>query len=301
MHQRFRPLADRTRSFITKPVLDQLARPSLGGPDAAAQLLLRLEYQRLRREGVELPGPGAAGFKAYSQSDEDGILWYIFSLIGDGSKRCVEICAGNGIECTSANLLLNHGWLGLLVDGDAHNVAAGREFYATSPLTYVYPPRFEQAWITRASVNEVVSNAGFTEEIDLLTIDLDGVDWWIWDALTVVEPRVVVVEYQDILGPDRCVTVPYADDFDGYAVGSTQGLPNFAGASLAAFAKLGRSRGYRLVAINRYGYNAFFVRDRDAADVLPELAVADCFSHPKVVEGMSRRYPAVADAPWQEV
>lgn len=301
MRRSLRPLADRTRSFLSKPVLDHLERPPLGGPDTVAQLSLRLEYQRLRREGAALPGPAAAGFKAYSQADEDGILWYIFWLIGDGSKRCVEICAGDGIECLSANLLINHGWQGLLIDGDADNVRRGREFYARHPLTYVHPPRFEQAWITRGGVNEVVTGAGMSGEIDLLTIDLDGVDWWIWDALTDVDPRVVVVEYQDILGPERSVTVPYADDFDGYAVGSTEGLPNFAGASLAAFVKLGRSRGYRLVAVNRYGYNAFFVKEAEAADLLPEVAAADCFTHPKVIHGMSARFPAVADAPWEQV
>jgi hypothetical protein len=81
----------------------------------------------------------------------------------------------------------------------------------------------------------------------------------------------------------------------------TDGLPNFSGASLTAFDKLARRKGYRLVAINRYGYNAFFLRDELAPREIPTLEVKDCFSHPKVVQGMRERFPLIKDCPWVEV
>jgi hypothetical protein len=130
---------------------------------------------------------------------------------------------------------------------------------------------------------------------------MDGVDYWIWEAITACTPRVVVLEYQDILGPVRAVTVPYADDFNAWQYSTTGGMPNFCGASLAAFVKLARKKGYRLVGCNRYGFNAFFVRNPLGEKQLPEVEVASCFKHPKVLEGMRDRFPLVQGMPWVEV
>jgi hypothetical protein len=270
-------------------------------PDAATQIQLAVTYRRLVDEGRPLPRISDVGFKCCSQTDEDGILLFLFAVLGATEKLSVEICAGNGIECNSANLILNHGWHGLLVDGDPALVEQGQAFYRQSPQTYVYPPKFVCAWVKRSTVNDLVSTNGFRGEIDLLSLDLDGIDYWIWEALTAVTPRVVVLEYQDILGPDRNWTVPYADDFSAKSYPMTDGMPNFAGASLGAFVKLGRRKGYRLVGTNRYGYNAFFIRNGLGDNVLPEIDVKECFTHPKVIQGMRERFPTVKDLPWVEV
>lgn len=241
------------------------------------------------------------GFSAYSQTDEDGILLYLFSVVGATSRLVVEICAGDGMECNAANLILNHGWHALLVDGEPRHIVTAGQFYARSRRTRIFPPKIVQAWITRDSVNQVIRDGGFSGEIDLLSLDLDGVDYWIWEAITAVSPRVVVLEYQDILGPDRLWTVPYADDFVASAHSMTGAMPNFAGASLGAFTKLAHSKGYRLIGVNRYGYNAFFMRNDVGFEQFPEILVADCFSHPKTLEGMASRFPLVANMPWVEI
>lgn len=268
--------------------------------DTVSQIQLKLTYQRLLAEQRSLPKVNEVGFQCHSQADEDGILLYLFSIIGTSNRQCVEICAGDGIECNTANLILHHGWHGLLVDGNPRNVRRGAQHYARSRATYVYPPKFVHAWVTRHSVNEIISASGFPNDMDLLSLDLDGVDYWIWEALEAV-PRVVVLEYQDILGPERSWTVPYSDDFRYQDYPTTDGMPNFAGASLAAFVKLGHQKGYRLVGVNRYGYNAFFVKRGIGEGVLPEIQVRDCFGHPKVVWGMKTRFPTVQDLPWVEV
>jgi len=269
--------------------------------DASTQILLRLAYRDLLRSGKELPRLSDVGFQVFSQTDEDGILLYIFSILGTHDKTCVEICAGDGIECNSANLIINHGWHGLLVDGNVKMIKKGREFYWKNHSTYVYPPLLVHAWVTRDGVNELIRKNGFEGEIDLLSLDLDGVDYWIWEAIEIVRPRVVVLEYHDIIGPDRALTVPYSDNFDAYKYPVTDGTPNFFGASLPAFVKLGTRKGYRLVGCNRLGYNAFFVRRGLGEAELPEIAIADCFKHPKVIEGMRERFPIVKDFPWVEV
>jgi hypothetical protein len=255
----------------------------------------------LADSGNSLPGLSEVGFKAFSQADEDGILLYIFSIIGTKNKKSVEICAGDGVECNTANLVIHHGWSGLLVDGDEELVKQGQTFYRNNRLTYVYPPIFVHSWITRDTVNEVIRENGFEGEIDLLSIDMDGVDYWIWESIEAIEPRVVVVEYQDIIGPEKSLTVPYKDDFNAYDYPTTRGMPNFCGASLLAFVKLARRRGYRLVGCNRYGYNAFFIKNPVAEKEIPEISIEECFKHPKVLWGMKERFPLVKDFPWVEV
>jgi hypothetical protein len=268
-------------------------------PDAATQLLLRERYRELTGR---LDRPlSEYGFSAYSQTDEDGILLYLFARLGIEHRTAVEICAGHGIECNTANLILNHGWDALLLDGDAANVRRGREFFSRAPQSRVFPPEFAQEWITRDNVNSTVEKYGFRGEVDLLSLDLDGVDWWIWKALTTIAPRVVVLEYQDILGPERSWTVPYADDFSSTSYSFTDGMPDFAGASLSAFARLGTQKGYRLVGVNRYGYNAFFVRNDLGDDILPAVEPRHCFTHRKNLDGMRTRFSKVARLPWEEV
>jgi hypothetical protein len=309
--------AHRVRNYLTAPTIEAIGKvPSAvpaalssafpavipaAGPDAAAQVQLRLTYQQLVAAGHPLPRLGDVGFQCFSQTDEDGILLFLFAVLGTTNKLCAEICAGNGIECNTANLILNHGWHGLLVDGNQRKVERGKRFYAKSPHTYVYPPQFIHSWVTRDNVNALFRENGLEGEIDLLSLDLDGIDYWAWDAIEAVQPRVVVVEYQDCLGPDRAWTVPYADDFSASAYPTTNSLPNFCGASLPAFVKLGRRKGYRLVGVNRLGFNAFFVKSGEGDALLPEIDARECFGHPKVVWGMRERFPTVKDLPWVEV
>lgn len=145
-------------------------------------------------------------------------------------------------------------------------------------------------------VRELCVKNGFEVEVDLFSLDIDGVDYWIWQSLKAISPRVVVVEYQDILGPEKALTVPYKPDFNRFDVHE-----DFNGASLKAFVKLAKEKSYRLVGVNRYGFNAFFVKNGLCEDVLPEIEVASCFNHPKVKKGVTERYPAVKDLPWVEV
>jgi hypothetical protein len=253
------------------------------GASKGEQILLRLKYQELLRQRAELPTFADAEFRCYSQMGDDGILWYLFSLIGTTNKKCVEICAGDGIECNTANLIINDGWVGLLFDGNEENTRRGERFYAICPETLFSPPTLVNAWITAENVNSLIRDAGFAGEIDLLSLDMDGVDYWIWRAIDVIRPRVVVVEYNISLGPELAVTVPYNPDFVWQATpGSSDFRDWYFGASLAAFAKLGREKGYRLVGSLRHGLNAYFIRSEISPDILPEITPASCFESPLI-------------------
>lgn len=262
-----------------------------------SQILLKLKYREFLESG-HFPSLQDVEFRNFSENGEDGILLYLFSLIGTTNQRAIEICAGDGRQCNAANLIIHHGWDGLLFDGDAQKVDFGKKFYSSHPDTKNWPPKFIQAWVTAENVNQLVNEAGFTGEVDLLSLDIDGQDYWVWKELNCVTPRIVVLEYQDILGPDRCLTVPYDPNF--IATFGPHG-PNYCGASLGAFVKLGRQKGYRLIGCQRYGYNAFFLRNDVGLDVFPEILAKDCFIHPKVKFGIENRYPNVAGDEWVEV
>jgi hypothetical protein len=238
------------------------------------------------------------GFRVHSQYEEDGILLFIFSLIGTTNKKCIEICAGDGIECNTANLILNHRWIGLLCDGKEKNVIKAKEFYSKHPDTRYWPPTIAKEWITKDNVNKLIEGNGFTGEIDLLALDIDGVDYWLWKEITVISPRVVVLEFNSLWGPDVSVTVPYSDNF---ATEFTQYGSDYAGASLKAFVKLNREKGYRLVGTNAIATNAFFIRNDISCSWLPEIDTSDCFEHPRARFGMKQRLPGVKNKEWVEV
>jgi hypothetical protein len=200
----------------------------------------------------------AERFSFSSQNDEDGLVLALFKRIGMTNCRFVELgCGMNGGN--SGFLASEMGWQGLMVDArdDAirkivirftgHNVTA------------------RHLALTCDNVNPLIEECGFTGEIDLLSIDIDGMDYWIWQAITACNPRMVAIEYNWLFGPEMAVTVPYTATFDLGAIG----LRSYHGASLAALVHLGRTKGYRLVATERV--NAFFLRQ----DVAPEIQEID--------------------------
>ena len=120
-------------------------------------------------------------------------------------------------------------------------------------------------------------------------------DYWVWKALTAVEPRVVVAEYHNALG-ERSITVPYKADFDRYDI-----HPLYTGASLPAFVKLAKEKGYRLVGCNRYGFNAFFIKNGTGEEIFPEVSAQDCLRYPQALEAQKNLPPEVLGYEWTEV
>ena len=260
-----------------------------------SQLNLANEYRTMVAGGAPLPKLHETEFRAFSQNGEDGILLFLFAVLGATNRVTIEICAGDGIQCNSANLILNHGWNGLLVDGNAELVRKGSDFYAHHQDSFSFPPKFLHAWIDRETVNQLISNAGFTGEVDLLSIDVDGVDYWLWEAIIGVNPRVVVTEIQCIWGAQPALTVPYDPKFQAKTI---NGLPLHAGATLQAFINLARRKGYRLVGVNSLGINAFFVREDVCSDSLPEVSAAECLEKPFVHWAMENLLPHVKNEEW---
>jgi hypothetical protein len=270
------------------------------GISRTLQVGLGLEFRELAARGAPIDFD-SIGFNVYSETNEDGILLYVFSAIGMSNRRCVDIGAGPLAGSNVANLIVNHGFSSLLIDANPSAIAATDAYYRKHPYTRFQPPKTLTARVRPDNVDELLSEHGFSGQVDLLCLDIDGIDYWILEAISVVEPRVIVVEYQDILGPDRSWTVPNRPDFDGHQYPVNRTLNNYSGASLAAFDKLTARRGYKLVGTNRGGWNAVFVKQGLCDAALPAVSVQSCFRYEWNQIGMATRFPLVKDMEWTEV
>lgn len=275
-------------NFFNWKKLDQI-----GAVNKQTQILLGLKYREFKHWNLPLPTLEEVEFRSFSQHGEDGILLYLFSLIGATNRRVVEICAGDGVECNAANLIVNHDWHGWLFDGNAAKIQTGRAFYNRHLNTLPHPPKLILAWIDTENVNALMTAQGLAGEIDLLSLDMDGVDYWICNALTCLAPRVIVLEYNARLGPVRALSVPNRSDFVAQA--------GYWGASLAAFVQLNRRKGYRLVGCDRSGINAFFVRSGIAEDIFPEVSPEECFTRTRAQQIFEAQPLPPPGQDWAEV
>ncbi len=174
--------------------------------------------------------------KVFSQNGEDGILEKILETIGTTNKFFVEI-GTDGIECNT-RVLKEHGWAGIWIDANSRNSSVQLEL------------------VTAENVNYLFHKYSVPSEFDVLSIDVDGNDYWIWKEID-NRPRVVIIEWNCSVSPYRSLTVPYMPDF-------TWDSTNFYGASILALARLGFSKGMTLVASDRRATNLFFVRQEYA-------------------------------------
>jgi hypothetical protein len=237
----------------------------------AASLNLRLNVQRFWSE--ELAKPRYAdprrlhrhGAKVFSQHEEDGLIEEVFRRIGAGPRTFIEFGVETGVQCNTVKLLLE-GWRGLWLEGSSRDVAEIR--HSLDGYLKAGALKVQEAMVTAENVNDLFRQAGFDGEIGILSVDIDFNDYWVWKAIEVVKPRLVVIEYNATLRPPLSLTVPYQPTmrWDG---------TNYFGASLEALVKLGHAKGYRVVGCNFSGSNAFFVREDLCGDHFVEPATAE--------------------------
>lgn len=210
------------------------------------------------------------GFSVYSQNDEDGCLQEILRRLQIAKPTFVEIGVGDGLE-NNTHFLLAQGCRGWWIEADAaHCLKINQRFV----------PQLERQQLALANlfvqsqfVDAILASLSVPREIDVLSIDIDGQDYYVWEALTHTSPRVVVIEYNGKLPPPVALVQP------NRPTGTWNGTDAF-GASLAALESLGRRKGYNLVGCEISGNNAFFVRsDLVGEHFQPPLTAANHF-HP---------------------
>jgi hypothetical protein len=262
--------------------------------DLPSALAVKTYYLQLKAltETVEFD---EIGLSVFSQNNEDGILLYILSMIGMPAKRSIEIgCdlsnSTVGIpEGNTINLITNFNFDGLIIDMDPDKVSAIRHFFAQGLTTrhfhapaqkgvpaHFYSPAIVNSEISSNNINAVLEGAGFTGEIDVASIDIDGADVLVWKHLTAVNPRVVVIEINS--------RMPFGEAIYGQATTSTASFDSMeyqesVGSSLAAACQVGDAKGYVFVGMNSTLINAFFVRRDLWRTQLPERHAHEYYDH----------------------
>jgi hypothetical protein len=210
----------------------------------------------LARRYGEPPDLTASELRVFSQNGEDGVIAAILGRIGAGGGGFVEFGVQDGTEGNTVFLAQVLAWPGVYLEADAAAFGALERRYRATPRV-----RTVHAAVEPDTADALFAQAGVPQEPDVLSIDVDGNDYWIWKAITSYRPRLVVIEYNGSLDPASRRVMPYRP---GFRWDHTSGY----GASLGALEDLGADKGYRLVHTELAGVNAFFVRE-DLAGGLP--------------------------------
>ena len=212
-----------------------------------------------------------AEFKVFSQFGEDGVLQYLIQETGilPTEQTFIEFGVQNYSESNTRFLLMNNHWKGLIIDGSKQymDVVRKSNIYWRHDITAV------DAWIDRDNINQLIGDAGFRGDTGILSIDIDGNDYWVWEKIEVVNPVIVVVEWNSVFGDEYAITIPYNSAFqrekEHYSC-------LYWGASIRAFEHLAERKGYALLCSNSAGNNLFFVR-RDRLGRLKPLSSKDAY------------------------
>lgn len=209
-------------------------------------------------------------FSVFSQWGEDGIIDWLVSRITELPKTFVEFGVENYIESNTRLLLQMHNFTGLVLDASDDNVSS----ISSSGLAWRHNLIAKCNFITTSNINSLIASSGLKGDIGLLSIDLDGNDYWVWEAIVVINPGIVVIEYNAVFGDLHHVTVPYRADFQR-AKAHYSNL--YFGSSLLALISLGCKKGYTFIGTTSSGVNAFFVRNDFAPNVLSSITTINAY------------------------
>ncbi|QEP45135.1 hypothetical protein D5085_10695 [Ectothiorhodospiraceae bacterium BW-2] len=218
-------------------------------------------------------------FCVFSQFGEDGIIQKLISDIDIQHKRFIEFGVENFSESNCRYLMMNNNWSGFVIDGSESNIneLMNAEYF------WKYDLQACASFITKENINTLLDKSGFDGSLGLLSIDIDGNDYWMLSELNEKwKPEILILEYNAVFGATRNITVPYDAGF----IRSNAHYSNlYFGASLGALTKLAKKKGYSFIGTNSAGNNAFYVRD----DVLqkttiPEVTVEQGFTDSKFRE-----------------
>ena len=219
-------------------------------------------------------------FGVFSQWGEDGILQRLTNVIEIPEKTFIEFGAEDFFESNCRFLMMKDNWSGFVMDGSAANISRLRQ----SSFYWKYDISAVDAFITRENINELLAKSGFGPDLGILSIDIDGNDYYVLEAIEVFNPRILICEYNALFGPARRITVPYDP---GFARTNSHHSNLYYGASLGAIVSLANKKGYSFVGTNSAGNNAFFIRNDLMSTQFPALNAEEGFTQSRFRESRS--------------
>jgi hypothetical protein len=207
----------------------------------------------MQARNINLSHPSTWEFSGFSQNGEDGIIDVLRKNLNQSNRYFIEIGAADGIENNSGWLLVAEKYNGLLIEGSKKLVERAKR----TVVGFSIGTECHNMFVTKESVSEIKALAHCSTP-DVLSLDIDGNDYYI--AASIIEnslrPKIFVVEYNSVYGPEQSLTIEYQSDFV-----FTQSHPThlYYGVSIMGWRNFFRNNGYHFVTVDRNGVNAFFV------------------------------------------
>lgn len=243
------------------------------------EAVARVESRQIKQSKIQ--DLSETEFKVYSQWGEDGIIQYLIDNIDIENEVFVEFGVQNYTESNTRYLLINNNWSGLVIDGSQEYI----DYIKKDEIYWKYNLKAECDFITAENINDIILRNGIKGKIGLLSVDIDGVDYWVWRAINCIEPDIVICEYNHRFGKEEAVTVPYKADF----VRTEENNTNiYFGASIKALEKIAVEKGYSLVGVSSNGVKVFFVKTNLLNEKVVKKEVDEVFVHGKFREA---RFP----------
>jgi hypothetical protein len=207
-------------------------------------------------------------FRVFSQWGEDGIIQFLLRHVKVPRTIFVEFGVQNYTESNTRFLLLKNNWSGLVIDGSAEHI----NYIKQDPIYWQHNLKAVHCFITKDNINQIIKENGIKGEIGILSVDIDGNDYWVWQAIDIIQPAIVISEYNFRFGNKKAITVPYDENF---VRSNAHYSMIYYGASLKALYLLAQQKGYVFVGCNSAGNNAFFVRKDLKPDCIKELTIEE--------------------------
>ncbi|MBD2752599.1 FlxA-like family protein [Spirosoma validum] len=245
--------------------------------NAATKLVMGAVLAKLAKQATSLK---EAEFKLFSQFGDDGIIQYLISYVKPRVDTFVEFGVEDYEEANTRFLLMNNNWKGLIIDGSPNFI----DHIKTRSFFWRYSLNAITSFVTAENINQLLASNGIVGQIGLLSIDIDGNDYWVWKAITVVEADIVVIEYNSLFGSKRSISIPYQPDF---AREQAHYSYLYFGASLPALYDLALDKGYAFVGCNQAGNNAYFVKE-EKLNGLTALSIEEGYVYSRFREGRNQ-------------
>ena len=275
-------LIEKIRLFLNEPLQAQIRQVQVQVRQAkednvATKLAIGAGLAKMTNQAKSIK---EAEFKIFSQFGDDGIIQYLIGYVKPRVDTFVEFGVEDYEESNTRFLLMNNNWKGMIIDGSSTFI----DYIKNSSFYWRYSLKAIASFITAENINQLLVNNGIFGQIGLLSIDIDGNDYWVWKAITVVDADIVVIEYNSLFGSERTITVPYKPDFMREEAHYSY---LYFGASLPALYDLAIKKGYAFVGCNQAGNNAYFVKE-EKLNGLPALSVKEGYVYSRFRENRNQ-------------
>jgi hypothetical protein len=244
------------KTFIKKIIeliAEKVARKIKKGDDEIILLGKIASNQIIDRKEKNIENIQNAEFKVFSQFGDDGIIQFLVNYLNIKEETFIEFGVEDYRESNTRFLMINNNWKGLVMDGSDLNISkiVKSEYYWKYDLTA------KKLFVEEDNINDFIKENGFSGKIGILHIDIDGNDYWIWKKINVIEPAIVIMEYNSVFGCEKPWVIPYDKDF--YRT-DAHNSNLYWGVSILSLCDLAEKKGYVFIGTNSAGNNAYFVK-----------------------------------------